>query len=276
MNAKPNLGANVHIVPLGFEIDRVTKPLEKAAVNKVYLLTTLSSPNYEASMNLRQEHYYEAVKHILEKIPVEVELVEIELFNFLDVLKKVAQLIVSEQDKGNNVFINMSAGGTLAAVGATIAGMAHNATIYFVEATDYSKTFEEEKQHGLSKVEGTPKVTFLTNLPITLPDEMGKLTLEALYKKRMQREGDTEMEVDEILNLLLDNKMVPELFKDEKAIKDTEERRMQAQKNRIYLNKFVLGKLEESGYIDIRKAGRQNKIKITPNGEQIVYLIGKC
>ena len=260
----------MHIVPLGFEIDRVTKPLEKAAVNKVYLLTTLSSAGYDVEMNKRQEIYYQAVKRILEERLVEVEYAEVELFNLLNVMKKVAELIVSEQEKKNNVFVNMSAGGTLAAVAATLAGMANKAAVYFVEATDYSKSPEEEKLHGISKIEGTPKVTFLTNLPIILPDEMGKLTLAALCRK------GTQIEADEILNLLIENKMRPDLFKDEKAINLQEDRRKQSQKNRIYLNKLVLDELEEIGYIKITKAGRHNKIEITESGKQIAYLIGKC
>ncbi len=73
-------------------------------------------------MNKRQENYFQTVKQLLEAKLIEVEYKEIELFNLLNVMKNVAETIVNERKKGNTVLINMSTGGTMTAVGATLAG----------------------------------------------------------------------------------------------------------------------------------------------------------
>ena len=176
-----------------------------------------------------------------------------------------ASIILEETRKKNFVYVNMSAGGRLSSVGATLAGMAHKATVYYADASRYSENYEERHRHGLSICD-KPNGIVLENFQISLPDEAGRVVLTNLWQKQGKA-----LNTQEILDLLV-SKDIP-IFQDEKKAPKTKLREIQ-QKNRINLNKSVLNKLERSGYIAREKVGRFNKITLTESGEYIANIIG--
>ena len=255
---------HVHIIPLGYEIDRAVKPFDKLPVNRVYLLVTPPSQDYPEEVK-KQEHFVSEVKRKLEKKSIQVTVIEVDLFDIKQVMKNVAGLILKEKSQGNDIYVNMSAAGRLTSVGATLAAMAHNAKVYYVQADRYSKSEKETEKHGLSICEA-PEGIVLENFQIKLPDEMGKIVLTNLRRR------EKPMGTDEILTVLVSQGM--EIFQDEKTISAPNEKRRVQQKNRINLNKVVLDKLEKSGYITREKLGRFNKIALTESGKYMAHIIG--
>jgi hypothetical protein len=256
---------HVHIIPLGFEIDRAVIAFEELPANRVYLLVTPADPNYQAE-NTEQKHCLKEVERKLKMKKIEVIIRELDLFDIKQLMNNVSSLILKEKSNGNVVYVNMSAGGRLASVGATFAAMAHNAKVYYVSANRYSRNDEERLHHGISicdKSEGM----MLENFQIKLPDEPGKIVLTSICRK------GKPMNTDEILTLLISNKI--EIFQDEKTVGSKEERRRIQQKNRVNLNKIVLDKLDKNGYIAREKTGRFNKISLTESGKYMANLIGK-
>jgi len=259
---------SVHIIPLGYEIDRVVKPFEEYKPNRVYLLVTPAYSNCPKEMNDRQEYFTTKVKKDIEERGIEVQTIDVDLFDILQVMKSVADLILREKSKGNRVFVNMSGAGRLTSVGATLAAMAHNATVYYVEADRYSRGEEEEDQHGLS-ICGKPKIKFLKNFRIKLPDGMSKAVLTSLCK-----EGKA-MGTDQITDILIAKGIAPELFKEYKKLPKKEEQRRQQQRNLINLNKTIIAKLKKSGYVKTKKVGKYTRIKITESGKYVAHIIGQ-
>ena len=259
-----DFGDNIHIIPLGFEIDRAVKPFEKFKADKVYILTTLNS-KYPEEMNKKQRYYNEAVENGLKEkgIKVEVE-TDVDIFDILQVMKRVSQLVKLEKNNGNDVFVNMSAAGRLTSLGASLAAMAHGAKVYYVSADGYPSTPEEEKKHGLSICDKL-NLKHLQNFQIELPDSMGRIVLVNLCKQ------GKKMRTDAILKLLIAKKI--ELFEDDSNLVGEKKRRAQ-QKNFANLNKAVLKKLEKKGYITREKLGRLNYIDITESGKYIAYILG--
>jgi len=255
---------HVHIIPLGFEIDRAVIMFEKFSANRVYLLVTPPNPNFKAE-NVEQTRCLNEVKKKLSMKKIEVIVQEVNLFDIKQLMNSLSSLVLKEKSKGNLVYVNMSAGGRLASVGATLAAMAHNAKVYYVGANRYSRNDEERQQHGIS-ICVEPDGMLLENFQIKLPDEPGKIVLTNISRK------GRPMNTDEILTLLISKKI--ELFQDEKTVGSKEERRRIQQKNRVNLNKAILDKLDKNGYITREKLGRFNKISLTESGKYMANLIG--
>jgi len=255
----------VHIVPLGHEVDRAVKPFEKFKANRVHLLVIPESEKYRRNMVDKQEHFLAVVSKKLEEKGIEVQCRNVDLFDMLQVMKSVSEIILSEKSKGNIVYVNMSAAGRLTSVGATLASMVHGAKVYYVVADRYSEKEEEETQHGLSICE-TPKVTFLENFQLKLPDEAGLTVLVHLCQK------EKGLKTKEILDVLRESGI--EGFERDYTKLRGEEKRKTQQKYLISLNKVILDKLEKSGYITREKLGRYNTIKITESGRYVAHISG--
>jgi len=256
-----DFGENVHIVPLGFEIDRAVKPFERLKANRVYLLTTLD-PSYPIEMRIKQGHYNKIVENFLKEKGIEVRLeTDVDIFDILKVMKRVAELIRIEKSHGNDVYVNMSAAGRLTSLGASLAGMVHNAKVYYVSADGYPSTSEEKNVHGLS-ICNKLNLKLIENFQISMPDYMGRIVLVNLCLK------GKHMRTNELVSLFVSRKI--ELFKDEIG----KDRRKRQQSNLINLNKAVLNKLEKNGYITREKIGRLSYINITESGRYIAHVLG--
>jgi hypothetical protein len=256
----------VHIIPLGHEFDRVVKPFDRLRANRVYLLTILTEagiPYVKEKMGEKQKYFLEIVKKALEERNIEVIVEHTNIFDVLDVLKNVSRIIKAEKAKNNIVYVNMSGAGRLTSVAATLAAMAHGAKVYYVVADRYSKNEKEEQQHGLS-ICTEPKIRYIVNFQINLPDETSLKLLAELCKK------EKGMKTNEIIEFL--QELGLEEF-DEKKQTMHNKRRIQ-QTFLIRLNKKILEKLEREGYITREKVGRYNTIKITEAGKYIAYISG--
>ena len=259
----------VHIIPLGHEFDRVVKPFEKMKANRVYLMTILDLKNVSyisEEMSRRQRYFLDRVKKALEEKGIEVKVQHANIFDMLDVLGKVSRIIRKERERGNIVYVNMSGAGRLTSVAATLAAMAHRAKAYYVVAERYSKTKQEEDEHGLSICK-EPKIRYLTNLPIDMPNEISLRLLARLSKE------ERGMKTKDIVNFL--KELGIEDFDEERLEpKVRKDRRRTEQTLLNRLNKKILDKLERKGYIKREKIGRCNIIRVTESGRYMAYLGG--
>ena len=250
-----------HIIPLGHEVDRATKPFERLKANRVYLLAIAESEKYSKEMVDKQTHFSNVVKKKLEEAGIEVHHRKVDLFNILEVMKNVADLISKEQSKGNIVYVNMSSAGRLTSVGATLAAMAHGAKVYYVVADRYSKNENEEMEHGLSICKKL-KLKFFENFQLKLPDRKSIMIVAKLCKE------ERGMKTREILDFLRENDV-------EGFEKDYKKLDRGGKINYLMkLNKGILEKLENNGYITREKAGRFSLIKITESGRYIAHISG--
>jgi len=255
----------VHIIPLGHEFDRAVKPFEKLKANRVHLLAVTESKKYSREMTEKQKHFLEAVKKRLEEKGIEVKFRNIDMFDMLEVMKNISEIVVTEKSENNIVYVNMSASGRLTSVGATLAAMAHGARVYYVVAHKYAKNEKEEMEHGLSICE-KPEILLLENFQLQLPDEMSLAVLVNLCKK------EKGMKTKEILDLLRESKL--EGFEKDYTKLMGEEKRKTQQRYLIKLNKGILDKLEKNGYITREKLGRYNTIRITESGKYVAHISG--
>ncbi|MCD6243351.1 transcriptional regulator [Candidatus Bathyarchaeota archaeon] len=257
----------VHIIPLGHEIDRAVKPFERYKANRAYILSVTDGfGKYSREMVKEQEYYVNTVTRILEKYGIKVILRNVDMFNILELIKNISNIIVEEKSKGNQVYVNISSAGRLASVAAYLAAMAHNAKAYYVVADHYSTSKMEKKKHGISICEKL-RINFLETFRMHLPKEN---EMKVLIKLCEKPEG---MKTSDLVVYLASQGV--EAFKEQAGKKWEEISRKNKINCLMKLNKGILDKLEANGYIKREKVGRYNTIKITKAGIYVAYISGK-
>lgn len=268
-SASEKLEQLVHIIPIGYEIDRVVTPFQETKAHRVYLvsmddLSQYDNPN-EHALTSRQHGFDEKNIEILEKKGIEVELYRIDMFNIIEVMETISRLIVKEKKMGNRVYVNMSACGKIACVGATLAAMIHNVRLYYVRANRYSSTKKEQNVHGLSICDEV-KVWQLENFMFALPDDSSLILLNHLAK------SDREQSCDELLRFLYSINV--EGFEEDYWNHAYEKRRKLQTKYLMKLQNRYLSKLDNAGYIKRKKVGRNTMVKLTKTGRYVAAVSG--
>jgi len=259
----------VHIIPLGHEFDRAVKPFEERKADRVHLLSVADVTKYPEEMLERQDHFTKKVTRQLEEIGIRVVPHSVDLFNILEVMNAISTIITDEKILGNHVLVNMSACGRLTSIGATLAAMAHDATVYYMSADDYSLTQDDFLNHGLSICKKN-KITRFENFQFVLPD---KISTAILIELCIQGKGITTKDIRNVLHM----QEVPGFEKDAdlipKASKD-QNQRLEKTKQLIKMEKRYLEPLERNGYIRRERSGRNNIISITESGKYIAHISG--
>lgn len=253
----------VHIVPLGYEIDRAAKPFlheDGFRPNRVYLLTCLEPNGTPPKILKKHRKYHVKVRDILESSNIEVISIHTVLIDLFDIIMKVSRIIVTEKNQGNMVYINMSAAGRLTSVGATLAGMVHDVKVYYVESEGYSDTPEKWALHGQSIVD-IPRINFLEHFRVQIPDENKRNVLVEIYNRK-------QMKTSEIIDLLVS--MNAYGFDTKFSNLDRSQRAAAIMK----ISRRVLSDLDHSGYIRKIRNGRDNIYEITQSGKYIAGISG--
>jgi hypothetical protein len=255
----------IHIIPLGIEYDRATIPFKGKdgfKANRAYILTTSQPHKGKAPSEIIKEHREKAekVKAFLEKQNIEVIVIETNLIDLLDVMKKISNIIHKEKESSNHIYINVSSAGRLTSIAAALAGMFHNVKSYYVKADRYSKTKQERKEHGIT-ISEKRDILFLENFELLTPNELEQKVIVEIHEKGKLRTID-------IIQYLSKSKV--------KGFTENyfEKRRPQKTALLMKLNRRIMDKLEKTGYIKKTKIGRENEYELTKSCEYIANLCG--
>jgi len=152
----------IHIAPLGYEDDRVVKPAITTKADRVYLLEH-DEPEDE------KPDYHATLKEELRDNGMAVHSVDCNIFDLYAVLGAVAEIITSHRD--DEVFVNISTGSKISAIGGMIACMvtreSGNVTPYYVRAEGY--TSDDEAEDDLPVSFGMAAMAELPTYPIDGP-----------------------------------------------------------------------------------------------------------
>lgn len=252
---------SVHIIPLGYEIDRAIRPFDSENADRVYLLTMKQMEKYntpeEIQMTARERYYENRVSDILIKKGIQVKTIQIDMFNTLEVMKEVASIIAHEKELNSIIKVNMSACGKITAFATTLAAMAHNVSLYYVRADKYADSTDEVECHGLSICE-QERIWNLEKIPLALPDKTKVTVLSLLAGKK---EGLFTWEiVDHLIQSGEPGYDIP--FRE----KHKDEMRTVQRRYHTRLNKSTLEPLIVSGHVTKKKVGRYHRITITKSG----------
>jgi len=254
----------VHIVPLGYEYDRVLEPLEDYRADLVYVLEHDAERPGNGRSTAEEAvtpAYRESLIDALESITT-VRRRGCNLMDVYDVLGTVTTL--ADEHAEDAVYVNVSGGGTIAAIGATMACMdvSTDATAYYVEPESYAYDMLEEPLSS-----GTTDIYSLPTYPIESPTRDQIAIMEFLADPTIwdgyhddrtsppKKKDCIEFARDTGLSFMAD-RAPPEAHpggEDKGAFR--------------VLDSRVLEPLAADGYVEVEAVGRRRVIRLTEQGE---------
>ncbi|WP_423745129.1 DUF6293 family protein (plasmid) [Haladaptatus sp. SPP-AMP-3] len=222
----------VHIMPQGYETDRIYKAAKKLKADKVVLLT---HPESTEQGNRCQE----VVQEKLEAENIEYDVTDCDFFNLYACLGKMLE-VIRDYD-GDIVSVNLSTGSKVTAVAGMMACMTTDATPYYVRADDYGEATVSS---------GVKSIDELRAYPMDRPERDHIRILEYI---------DEEGEVQ--LSDLID-------FAEKNDLDFMMKRDVSDQKAKYgVLNEEIIEPLEEKGDITINRQGQSKLVQLTEVGE---------
>lgn len=248
----------MHLIPLGWEVDRAILPLETVRPNRVYILCDPESHPWQA-------HYFNQVTERLKALNVEFRHVRVDSISDLKgLVRELARLMKLEIESGNRVFVNISSAGKIGAVAGTLVTMAHmggNSRAYYVRPEEYVITDESRMVCGLTKgMKGEP--IEIPTFPIRLPSREGRAVLLAL-----KQQGGS-MKYYGLFRVL-----AAEGVEGYVEVTSHTSRKVKANLT-VRLTKTILKPLHDQGLMTTSKEGRTRIVSLTDAGDFMACLLG--
>lgn len=242
----------VHIVPMGYEIDRIELPLKDIGVDKVFLLTD----EKENEIGLRYlKELDRRIKEIIEAKDFKV--FSCPMWDFQNLMSLICELVRKEKLEGNFVYINLSSGSKLSAIAGTLASLMYGAIPYYAQAEKYNIKYPDIEGEeilgitsGVRKILQIPSYTIekppdeLINALAILSDKGGKISQKE-YIFKLEKRGF----IDNAIGI------------------GRGERKEVTKKGYAKAKRQFFEKLEEKGWAMKKGKGRSSYIEITNEGK---------
>lgn len=137
-----------HIVPVGFQIRRITQPLKDMQADRVYFVRVEANDNASS-------YYDEIIKDLKSNYPhIEVKQEFVDIWDLYECITKFREIIQGEAK--NEVFINVSSGTKITAIAGMLSCMLWNAQPYYARVSypDQRKLKKQPTEH----VEPDPEI----------------------------------------------------------------------------------------------------------------------
>jgi hypothetical protein len=228
----------VHIMPIGFEEERVYEVANQLLADKVVLL------GHTGDLDAGETTGTTCRENVVERLAeyqIRVEERYCDLFDLYDALGTIAEEIDSHE--AEEVYVNLATGGKVTAIAGMIACMVTDATPYYVQAANY----DDSPPTGIENIEKLPRY------PIEAPDPQ---LIEVLsYVREREDRGEAPTKGD-----LIDYGTERELpFIANHDVGEKGQYRL--------LDTHIVDPLIERGYISIEKSGRKKVVTTTEEGK---------
>lgn len=227
----------IHIIPLGYERDRVIVPPREMGADKVILV------KHSLDDDEDYPEYYDDIFAAFDEAAIDVADTTADIFDLYDSLGAIAGLI--EEFRTEDVYVNLATGGKVTAIAGMIACMVTEAAIpYYVSAEHYG-------DHHKTPVAET--VTNISNLP-TYPIEAPTLE-QVQILQYIADEGSVSKQ--DLIQYAEANSLpfISDYQKDEAKGKYRK------------LDSHILDPLSSDGYVSITEQGRKKIVQLTPEGQ---------
>ena len=142
----------VHVAPVGFEIDRVCMPAQERKADRVWLMVQAGDQ--------KVQRYIDSICENLVHDGIEIKKMHHTRTDLFDIIRATREII--NQESGNSVFVNLSSGSKIQAVGCVMACMMFNTCdnihSYYAEPREYYRQDESRPlSTGVRQVLDIPK-----------------------------------------------------------------------------------------------------------------------
>ncbi len=233
----------VHVAPVGFEIDRIVLSAKKMKADKVWLLVHRTPSEDKART------FIEKIKNQLRKANIEVATALHDRLDLFNIIKTVKEIIQNEKE--NDVYVNLSSGSKIHAIGCMMACMMFNdrknIKPFYAEAEHYPGFEGKQQSTGVKKILSVPAYE------IQIPRS------ELIQALKIIKEHDGRITKKEMAKLAEEKDLIVVNARDE----NFEQARFAS------LDKNIIQPLvDQWKFIEVEKIGRNRWIKITEAGSQ--------
>ena len=247
-----DVAARTHVAPLGFEHERIVEPAVRSSADRVVLLDYL--PAYLGDQ--RQDD----TEGSLEERRIECDRRDCDIDDLFDALAAFGREITDHAE--DEVYVNLSTGNKLTAIGGMIACMATGgATPYYVEA-------EEHGSHHPPVPTGVRSIDAIPPYPMDRPKRQHLLVMESVA---VRSESATDGEPYRIKRELFE-------YGEEAGLPFIADYEGDTDKGKFRrLDAHVVSPLRDRGYLRIEQVGTQKRAFLTEDGRNTLrafrYLI---
>jgi len=232
----------VHIAPVGYEIDRIVLPAKQERADKVWLLV------HENKSEDKAIPFVSKITKQLEKLRIEVIQESHNRRDLFKIIRAVKSII--QQEKGNEIYVNLASGSKIQAIGTMMACMMFNESSnvhpFYVEAANYPGfDAKQPLSTGIKDIVNVPPYS------IKIPDQKLVDALQIISKH----------------NGKLTKKEMANLAEKQNLITINAQEKNHSMARFASLDKNIIQPLEEWGFIEIEQIGRNRWIKITEEGK---------
>lgn len=233
---------HVHVAPYGMEFDRIVEPPVQHGADRVVLLRYLPA-------SLLEQVGEGDVEAALTEAGIAVDVVDVDVDDLFDAVAAFGRVL--EAYGGEQLYVNLSSGDKLTAVGAMIACMAAGtAQPYYVEAEEHG-SLQPPAPRGIRSIQSVP------SYHIERP-EFQHLVLMAYVADSDRTTPDGEP-----------YRIKRELFEHGEArglpfMADFDGETDKGKFRR--LDAHVVSPLDEKGYVEVRQVGTQRRVFLTEDG----------
>lgn len=233
----------VHVAPVGYEVDRIVIPAKQEKADRVWLLL------HENKSEDKAGSFITKITTQLDNQNIEVKEQYHDRRDLFKIIRAVKDII--EQEKSNEIYVNLASGSKIQAIGTMMACMMFNNDDdsihpFYVEAEHYPG-FEGKTplSTGIKDIQSVPPYS------IKVPDQKLISALEIILKG----------------NGRLTKKEMAKFAEDQKLITINAKEKNHSMARFASLDKNIIQPLEEWGFIETEKIGRNRWIKITKEGQ---------
>jgi hypothetical protein len=143
----------IHIMPLGYEKERIIEPALQYDADRVILVDY--EPSSDESETVHRPDYHDEVRTAIRDADIEVVDISCDIFDLYSSLGMIAQLAAAFEQ--HNVYVNLASGSKVTAIGGMLACMATGAIPYYVKAANYAGGEEDPVAWNVTDIETLPK-----------------------------------------------------------------------------------------------------------------------
>ena len=243
----------VHIVPQGFEDERVYRPAIKRDADIVIIIS--HDNEHETARKCRERIHSELDK---QDIAMKTD-ATCDLFDLNDSVETILDLVRSRNPE-DVIRVNISAGSKITAIAGMLVCMFTNADPYYVVPEGYNEDSEEEKKtvsYGMDEMKSLPAY------PVTEPD-LQLIEVLAFIEEEQPKDGHHGVQLKEIGEYLLE--------RDLSAFHGSDKSPGEAEDIYPTVNEKIVTPLEDRQLITKTRLGEGAQIRTTKNGEEMLAL----
>jgi hypothetical protein len=241
----------IHISPVGFEVDRIILPAIKMKADRVWLITH-DNPSTDEGI-----HFLEAIKKELDKEKIEFREEAADRTDLFDTLRAFRTIL--DEENGNNIMVNVSAGSKIQAIASMLACMMFKNTInikpYYAIPVKYTSAPRKQETEGLKDIVSLPEYE------IEIPSKklVGCLHLIDGFG------GGGAISKKQLRDLSLRGGLI------HVETQNTDKEEIAAY---MSLNKNLIQPLLDRNLITVEKIGASHRITLTTEGKNVLKFLG--